>query len=107
MYAMKSYDTVSEAVGDLIKRGYIKDFNIVEDSDCLICSSSGATLSSNEFEIDEVYRFEGESDPGDEMILFALSGKNFNIKGILLNAYGVYAEAKTSQIVSQLHNHLL
>lgn len=104
---MKSYDTVSEAVGDLIKRGYTKDLNIVEDSDCLIGNNSGATLSSNEFEIDEVYRLEGESDPGDEMILFPLSGKDFNIKGILLNAYGVYADAKTSQIVSQLHNHLL
>ncbi|MDN6281159.1 MAG: phosphoribosylpyrophosphate synthetase, partial [Psychroflexus sp.] len=68
---LKSYDTVSEAMNDLIKRGYTTDFNIQAADDCIICRKSNLSLSADEFEIDEIYRFEGETDPGDEMILYA------------------------------------
>ncbi|MBK8344964.1 MAG: hypothetical protein IPL12_17790 [Bacteroidetes bacterium] len=41
----------------------------------LVCNSSLTQLSPDEFEIDETYRFEGNTDPGDEMILFAILDK--------------------------------
>lgn len=103
---MRSYDTVSEAINDLMQRGYTKDFNIIADQECLICNKSGVVLSPDEFEIDEVYRFEGMTDPGDEMIIFALSAKMFNAKGILVNAYGLYADGKTSKMIERLRTHV-
>jgi hypothetical protein len=103
---MKSYETVSEAVNDLVKRGYTTDFNLHEEGECIICSSSNQTLSPEEFEIDEVHRFEGMTDPGDEMIVYAISSKKTALKGVLINAYGMYANAQTSKLIKHLQTHL-
>lgn len=97
-----SYDTVSEAINNLAKRGYTTDFKILTDIDCLVCNKTAKQLSADEFEIDETYRFEGNTDPGDEMIVFAISSKEHNIKGIVVNAYGMYADSSTSKIVELL-----
>ena len=62
MGQQKYYDTVSEATSDLAKRGYTTDFKIHIEEECLICNKSSTQLSPDEFEIDEVHRFEGETE---------------------------------------------
>jgi hypothetical protein len=99
---MHNYDTVSEAISGLTLRGYTRDFNIKTGKQGVICHPSGNTLSPDEFEIDEVHRFEGITDPGDEMILYAISSAGLQVKGILLSAYGMYEEPRTSGIVQKL-----
>lgn len=101
---MKTYDTMSEAVNDLQKRGYDHDFNLADD--CLECAQKNHRLKANEFEIDEVHRFEGETDPGDENVVYAISSNSGKVKGILVNAYGVYSDSISAEIVSKLHKHL-
>jgi iron-sulfur cluster repair protein YtfE (RIC family) len=103
---MHNYETVSEALNDLIKRGYTHDFNVHLEEECLVCNNTMTQLSSNDFEIDETYRFEGNTDPGDEMILFAISSPKHKIKGTLLNAYGLYSDSATTKIVEKLVNHI-
>lgn len=97
-----TYDTVSEAVNELIKRGYVTDFAIHPDQECLVCNKTSLQLSAEDFKIDEIYRFEGQSDPGDEMIVFAISSDTFNIKGTVVNAFGVYSSGTSSKIVEKL-----
>lgn len=99
----KDYDTVTEAMADLKKRGYTIDFSILPERECLICHVTSASLSPDDFEIDHVYRFEGNTDPGDEMIVYAISSKDNNLKGVVVNAYGVYADNATSKIVKKLN----
>lgn len=101
-----NYDTASEALNDLAKRGFTHDFNIHEEADCLICTNTMTRLSPEEFEIVETYRFEGDTDPADEMIVYAISSMKHNLKGTLINAYGIYADASTSKVVEKLTNHL-
>jgi iron-sulfur cluster repair protein YtfE (RIC family) len=100
------YETVSEAMNDLYKRGYTTDFQIHSEKECIICNNHLTQLSPEEFEIDETYRFEGNTDPGDEMIVFAISSLKHNIKGIIVNAYGMYSDSTTSKIVERLANHI-
>jgi hypothetical protein len=100
------YETVSEAVNDLIKRGYTVDLSILSEEDCLVCNDTSVQLSPDEFEIDETYRFEGSTDPGDEMIVFAVSSLKHDIKGVVVNAYGMYSDSATSKIVERLKNHI-
>ena len=100
-----SYDTVSEAINDLAKRGYTIDFELLAEKDCLACHKTSTYLSPDEFEIDEIYRFEGNSDPGDEMIVYAVSAKEYNVKGIVVNAYGMYSDSATSKIIERLKKH--
>lgn len=97
-----SYDTVTEAIRGLTKRGYTLDFDILTEEECLICRQSKKQLSPDDFEIDEIHRFEGDSDPGDAMIVFAISAPGHNLKGYVVNAFGVYADTASSKIVSKL-----
>jgi hypothetical protein len=97
---MKTYDTLVEALNDLRKRGYTIDFNL--EANCLICKNPRTTLTPEEFDIKEVYRFEGMNDPSDSSILYAIESHN-GLKGTLVNAYGVYADEMSDQMVAKLH----
>lgn len=98
----KSYTTVSEAMNDLKKRGYENDIKLQVEKENLYCHSTEQSLDPKEFKIDEQYRFEGETDPGDEMIVYAISSDNHKIKGVIVNAFGVYSNPETAKIVEKL-----
>ena len=100
---MKTYDTVTEALKDLKLRGFTIDFNIAFDK--IICSENKICLNPNEFEITEVYRFEGETDPGDENVVYAIESKDGNVKGTMSSAYGTYAESISTEMIQKLSMH--
>ena len=103
MEAIKKYDTVSETINELLQHGYTVDFALLPEEECLVCKNNSLNLSPEEFEIDAVYRFEGNTDPGDEMIVYAISSPKYNVKGVVVNAYGMYSDAASSRIVERLH----
>lgn len=102
MSVPKSYETVTEAMEDLKKRGYTAQFSSDEARHCLICNNPTVELTPDAFEIDEIYRFEGMTDPGDEMIVMAISSKKYNIKGMVVNAFGMYADTLKAKITQKL-----
>lgn len=95
--------TVSEVLNLLKKEGYTVDFNL-QDS-CLICHGNSLQLHPDEFLVDKHYRFEGDSDPGDEAVVYAISSDKHQIKGTLVNGYGMYSEAITDELVKALQEH--
>ncbi len=97
---MYSYDTVSAAVNGLKKRGYEMDFNLRDN--CLICHEDKFDI--NDFEIVEFYRFEGDSDPADEAVVYAIES-NKGHKGILVNGYGPTSDAMSAEMAKKLHVH--
>lgn len=105
MKTQKVYDTASEAIYDLQQKGYTFDFTLWAEKECLICHKTGTELSPDEFDIDYFYRFEGNSDPGDSMIVYAISSASKNIKGIVVNAFGMYSDGLASSIVKKLNKH--
>ena len=98
---MKTYETVTEAVQDLQRRGYTENFNLQKD--LLLCDEKEIYLHPKDFEVDEVYRFEGNSDPGDENTVYAISSDKHKLKGILLSAYGAYADITSTELLDKLH----
>ena len=78
-YIMKSYVTLSETLNDLRKEGYTEDFNLLQD--CLECRNGQYKVFSNEFKVDKYFRFEGESNPSDSAILYAISSDRVGLKG--------------------------
>lgn len=96
------YETLSLAVNDLVKRGYDHDFLIHEEEDCILCQSKNLQLSPEEFMIDEIYRFEGMTDPGDESIVYAISSDTLNIRGLVINSYGADFGYRSAQLVKRL-----
>jgi hypothetical protein len=100
---MKYYDTLSQAVNALQKQGYTYNFSVT--SDCLHCAEHELSLTPDEFEIDEVHRFEGETNPSDQSVLYAVSSKDKKIKGLIVNAYGIYSDDISAAIVEKLNTH--
>jgi|SRR5690554_1154283 hypothetical protein len=97
-----SYDTLSEAVNDLIRRGYTVDFLKMKENNNLVWQGKDLELSPEEFVIDELYRFEGMTDPGDESIVFAISSPVHALKGIVINSYGADYGYRSSRLVKYL-----
>lgn len=95
------YGTLSETINALKKKGYSLDFNIHED--CLICHQTKTQLSPDDFEIVKTYRFEGMTDPGDQTILYVIHSPKFNVKGLLVNGYGLHADEYSSRLVGKLN----
>lgn len=65
-------ETLSEAVRRLQAEGYDGNWYAAEDG-TLQCGECGAQFDPREVTVDGRYRFEGESDPADMSILYALS----------------------------------
>lgn len=94
------YETVSEALEELRKQGFTTDFNLEEN--CLVCS--GEKFDADDFEIVDVYRYEGDSDPGDEAAVYALKSSS-GVKGVLVTGYGISTDVRSVEILKKLHNH--
>ncbi len=100
---MKSYDTVTEAVNDLKARGFNINFNLAFDK--LICLEDNLCLNPNEFEIVEVHRFEGVTNPSDEDVVYAVESKDEKIKGVVTSAFGLYADPVSNEMIQKLSMH--
>lgn len=95
----KNYSSLSEAMNDLKARGYTQDFNVKPD--CLECSALNLQLSPEKFVVDEFYRFEGASSTDDNSIVFAITS-DAGVKGLLVDAYGVYASSLNEAMIKKL-----
>ena len=100
---MPAYDTLLDALNDLKQRGYTIDFNLAFDY--VKSSETGVRLLPSQFEITEYYRFEGISDPEDSSVIFAIESTDGTMKGVLVNAYGVYSEVCSEEMLEKLKMH--
>lgn len=96
---MNNYTTVTEVLNKLKEEGYVLDFNLKPH--CVACQPHGIELYPEDFVIDKFYRFEGASNPVDNAIVYAISAKDGS-KGTLVDAYGVYAESLTDEMIEKL-----
>lgn len=97
---MEAYDTVVAALNGLKARGYTLNFNLAFDK--LICADNDLCLNPHEFEIVEVFRFEGDTNPSDEDVVYAIESKDGNMKGSMSSAYGMYAETASADMIKKL-----
>ncbi|MEY4930487.1 MAG: hypothetical protein RI909_1211 [Bacteroidota bacterium] len=99
MILMKNFETLTDAITDLRKRGYTHDFNLY--AEWIECQSLNVQLKPDHFHVDEVYRFEGMNNPDDSSILFAIQSPS-GLKGIIVDAYGVYSESLSPEMIKRL-----
>lgn len=57
-----------------------------------------------EWVIDDMHRFEGDSNPSDNSILYAISKKDGTKKIMLINAYGVGSEKEVDNFIENLNS---
>lgn len=97
---MKHMTTLSEVLNNLREEGYTVDFNLGSDS--LHVLKDKLQIYPDDFVVDRHYRFEGMSDPSDQAVVYAISSSKFNLKGVVVNGYGIYADDDTSELMKTI-----
>lgn len=91
---------LAETIRALRLKGYTEDFNF---SDASLDPLTGKLrVPDDEFLIDQTFRFDVMSDPGDQSVLYAVHSTKTGKKGILVNGYGLYSDPRTNQVVDKL-----
>ena len=96
-------DTLSQRMNDLKNKGYREEFKISGNS--LTTSDGTHSFSPKQININEHFRFEGESDPADMTVLYAVETDS-GIKGLLIDAFGLYSDPEDAlfmQKIRELH----
>ena len=88
---------------ELNRRGFTQDFNVCDGRLQTIGTDSDKSYAPNEVTIVDFYRFEGESDPDDMSILYAIEA-NDGVKGTISSAYGTYADSDTLEFFTQVED---
>lgn len=89
---MYHYATVSKALEELYGKGFLVDFNLQEDR---------IVNNSNDFEIVHIYRYEGQTDPGDEATVYGIQSKEGE-KGVFVAGHETYAESEAARTLHEI-----
>ncbi|MDO7852471.1 phosphoribosylpyrophosphate synthetase [Hymenobacter convexus] len=95
----KTFDSESAALRDLARRGYVHDYNLTGAQQPN--PNLDIRVNPARFHIREVYRFEGDSNPADECVIYAIESDSA-VKGVLINGYGSDDDARVSELVRLL-----
>lgn len=97
---MTSLTTVEKKLNS---EGYTHDFTVREGQLHTMDDDSARTYSPEEITIVDYFRFEGESNPDDMAILYAIEAQD-GIKGTISSAYGVYANEDVDQFILKVES---
>jgi hypothetical protein len=97
---MENYNNLVEAIEGLRQQGYVEDFNLKQN--CIECRNGAYRVFHDEFQIDKFFRFDGNTDPDEESVLYALSSEKYGLKGVLVNGYGLSSETLTDEMLAKL-----
>lgn len=97
---MNTYETLSQAIEDLKTKGYTNELELKPKG--IVCKSTSTDMSPKDFEVDEMHRFEGKTNPSDSSVLYAISSGKYDLKGVLVDAFGTYADPLTAEMLEKL-----
>jgi len=87
----------------LTKDGFTEDFTVVEGRLQTFRTDTQKSYGPEEVTIVDFYRFEGESNPDDMSILYAIVC-NDGVKGTISTAFGTYAESSTDEFLKKVED---
>lgn len=91
--------TLSSAINHAVKNGYTTEFSVQDNG--MLWDNEDRYFDPQEVFIENFYRFEGESDPGDSSILYLISTTDGK-RGVLIDAYGAYDDANVSEFIRKV-----
>ncbi|MGB7785649.1 MAG: phosphoribosylpyrophosphate synthetase [Salinimicrobium sp.] len=83
-----------------LEEGYEEDFNLLDKK--MKTEAEKKEFFDQDFVVDEVYRFEGPSNPGDEAILYAISTSSGR-KGVLVDGYDYSSGQISDELMKKLN----
>lgn len=86
-------DSLVVVMAEVEKMGFTSQFEVIEKN--LVSLKTDKHFSPDQVTIVHFYRFEGESNPDDSSILYAIATSDQE-KGTLVDGYGTTADPKTA-----------
>ena len=96
-------DSLVTELAKVEKLGFHSQFEV--NGKNLVSLKTNKHFLSNEVKIVHFYRFEGESNPEDSSIMYAIEGNNGE-KGTLVDGYGTAADSETANFMLNVKNIL-
>ncbi len=97
--SMPYMKSMATCLNRMLEEGYTEDFKITELG--LQAVHTGTNYKPEQIQIVNFYRFEGESDPDDNAILYVIE-TNDGAKGTLIDAYGVYNDLRVTSFMKDV-----
>lgn len=91
--------TLAAVITKLTRKGYETQFKVTPQG--LLSLSSEKLFRPNEVKVTSFYRFEGESNPADNAILYAIE-TNSGEMGTLVDGYGVSSDQQIDDFMKQV-----
>ena len=88
-----NYATTTEALNELDKAGYKIDYNVEFDD---------LVNNATDYEIDHLYRYEGQTDPADESTVYGIRNTKTGAKGLFVAGNLSLIEGKKRDIIMEL-----
>jgi len=92
------YATLLGAVQGLTAQGYTDELTLNDEG----LQHNACALDPALFSIDSFHRMEGPSDPADMSIVYAISSKELELKGLLVGGYGANAQSCIDKMLKRL-----
>lgn len=93
--------SLSTCLNRMIADGYTEDFKVTDNG--LEALQHTQKYKPEEVQVVNFFRFEGISDPDDNAILYVIRTTD-GTKGTLIDAYGVYNDARISQFMKEVES---
>lgn len=94
-------NTLTACVNKVVKDGYTDSFKVKRQG--LYSAHKDAFFRPEEVSVINFYRFEGQSDPADNTIMYVIETADGQ-KGTLIDAYGPYADEATNAFMKEVED---
>ena len=92
-------NTLTERVNKMTQNGYTDNMKVTKDG--LYSTEKDKTYAPNEITIIDFFRFEGQSDPADNAILYVIETED-GCKGMLIDSYGAYSDEHINKFIREV-----
>lgn len=91
--------TLVSCLNSLVRNGFEEHFKVTDNG--LKALRTGKYYGPEKVKVLNYYRFEGDSDPADNSILYAIETKD-GLRGTLVDAFGPYADTKVTHFMTEV-----
>lgn len=86
------YATVSEALKELNKKGFIHDFNLQDEN---------IKNNPHHYEIEHIYRYDGDTDPDEEAVVYGITSKTGE-RGVYVAGFSANSVSEAATVLAKL-----
>lgn len=94
-------NTMTSCINKVVRLGYTDSFKVTDRG--LFSHSRNRYYQPEQVRVINFYRFEGQSDPGDNAIMYVIETAD-GLCGTLIDSYGTYGDNRVNNFMKAVEN---